>query len=103
MPEVSKWFSFSWFYPTTFQNFTWEYKFFLMFLLAIPVIYILRWLLNIRLKQKLTIALPEKQIKSDLISILRFIPDILFAMMMALLIVALARPQTSNEKVEQWT
>ncbi|MCK5371192.1 MAG: VWA domain-containing protein, partial [Cyclobacteriaceae bacterium] len=103
MPEVSKWFSFSWFYPTTFQNFTWEYKFFLMFLLAIPVIYILRWLLNIRLKQKLTIALPERQIKSDLISILRFIPDILFAMMMALLIVALARPQTSNEKVEQWT
>ena len=103
MPEVSKWLSFSWFYPSTFQNFTWEYKFFLMFLLAIPAIYILRWLLNIRLRQKLTIALPEGKVKSDLISLLRFIPDILFAMMIALLIVALARPQTSNEKVEQWT
>lgn len=103
MPEVSNWFSFSWFYPSTFQNVTWEYKFFLMFLLAIPAFYVLRWLLNIRLKQRLTIALPEKQIKSDPVSLLRFIPDVLFAMMMALLIVALARPQTSNEKVEQWT
>lgn len=103
MPEVSKWFSFSWFYPSTFQNFTWEYKFILMFLLAIPLIFILKWLLSIRLRQKLTIALPERKIKSDFISILRFIPNILFALMIALLIVALARPQTSNEKVEQWT
>jgi Ca-activated chloride channel family protein len=103
MPEVSKWFSLSWFYPSTFQNVTWEYRFFLMFLFAIPVFYVLRWLINIRLKQKLTIALPEKHIKSDLVSTLRFIPDLLFAMMMALLIIALARPQTSNEKVEQWT
>lgn len=103
MPEVSKWFSFTWFYPSTFQNFTWEYKFFLMFLLAIPILFVLRWLLNIRLKQKLTIALPEGKIKSDFISILRIIPDILFSIMIALLIVVLARPQTSNEKVEQWT
>lgn len=103
MPDVSNWFSFSWFYPSTFQNFTWEYKFFLMFLFAIPAIFILRWLLNIRLRQKLTIALPDGKIKSDLISILRFIPDILFALMIALLIIVLARPQTSNEKVEQWT
>lgn len=103
MSDVTKWFSLSWFYPSTFQSFTWEYKFFLMLLFAIPVIFILRWLLNIRLKQKLTIALPEKKIKSDFTSILRIIPDLLFAAIIALLIIALARPQTSNEKVEQWT
>lgn len=103
MPEVNNWFSISWFYPSTFQNYSWEYKFFLVFLLAIPVIFVLRWLLNIRIKQKLTIALPENKIKSDLMSILRFIPDLLFASMIALLIIVLARPQTSNEKVEQWT
>jgi len=74
-----------------------------MLLLGIPAIYFLRWILSFRLKQKLTIALPEKKIKSDPFSILRFIPDIIFGMMIALLIVALARPQTSNEKVEQWT
>jgi Ca-activated chloride channel family protein len=103
MPEVSDWFSFSWFYPSTFQNFTWEYGFFLILLSGIPVVYLLRWLLGFRLKQKLTIALPEKKIKSDFMSLLRFIPDLLFALMIAMLILALARPQTSNEKVEQWT
>jgi Ca-activated chloride channel family protein len=103
MSDVTKWFSLSWFYPSTFQSFTWEYKFFLTLLFAIPFIFILRWLLNIRLKQKLTIALPEKKIKSDFTSILRIIPDLLFASIIALLIIALARPQTSNEKVEQWT
>jgi Ca-activated chloride channel family protein len=59
--------------------------------------------MSFRLKQKLTIALPEKKIKSDFMSLLRFIPDLLFALMIAMLILALARPQTSNEKVEQWT
>jgi Ca-activated chloride channel family protein len=103
MPEVSDWFSLSWFYPSTFQNFTWEYGFFLILLFGIPVVYLLRWLMSFRLKQKLTIALPEKKIKSDFMSLLRFIPDLLFALMIAMLILALARPQTSNEKVEQWT
>ncbi|MCG8309699.1 MAG: VWA domain-containing protein [Cytophagales bacterium] len=103
MPDVNNWFSLSWFYPSTFQNFSWEYKFFLMFLFSIPVIYILKWLFNLRLKQKLTIALPERKLRSDITSFLRFIPDLIFAMVIALLIVTLARPQTSNEKVEQWT
>jgi len=103
MPEVNNWFSLSWFYPSIFENYTWEYKIFLMFLFAIPLIYVLRWLFNYRLKQKLTIALPEKKLKSDLTSLLRIIPHMLFSMMIALLIITLARPQTSNEKVEQWT
>ena len=103
MPDVKNWLSFSWFYPSTFQNFSWEYKFFLMFLLAIPLIYIIRWLFNLRLRQKLTIALPERKLKSDITSYLRYIPDLVFILIISLLIVALARPQTSNEKVEQWT
>lgn len=103
MLEVSNWFSLSWFYPSTFQSFTWEYGFFLMLLFGVPVVYLIRWFISYRLKQKLTIALPEKKIKSDVMSIFRFIPDLLFAAMIAMLIIALARPQTSNEKVEQWT
>ena len=103
MPEVDNWFSLSWFSPSTFQAFSWEYKFILWLFLAIPAIYFFRWLFNLSLKQKLTIALPEKKLKSDITSILRFIPDILFAIMIALLVITLARPQTSNEKVEQWT
>jgi Ca-activated chloride channel family protein len=93
----------TWFYPSTVENFSWEYRFFLWFLIGIPIIYLLRWFLSYQLKQKLTIALPEQKIKSDLISLLRIVPEVLFAAIIALLIVALARPQTSNEKVEQWT
>jgi Ca-activated chloride channel family protein len=103
MPEVSNWFSLSWFYPSTFQNFTWEYRFFLILLVGIPIVYVLKWLLSLRMKQKLTIALPETKIKSDLISVLRIIPDLIFALFIAMMIIALARPQTSNEKVEQLT
>ena len=103
MLKVSEWFSISWFYPATFQNYSWEYKFFLYLLLAIPLIFILRWLLNLQLKQKLTIALPEKRLRSGLTSLLRVIPDLLIALVLAMLIVVIARPQTSNEKVEQWT
>jgi Ca-activated chloride channel family protein len=103
MPDVTNWFSLTWFYPSTVENFSWEYRFFLWFLIGIPIIYLLRWFLSYQLKQKLTIALPEQKIKSDLISLLRIVPEVLFAAIIALLIVALARPQTSNEKVEQWT
>lgn len=92
----------SWFYPGTFQNYTWEYKFFLIFLLFIPLVFIIKWLFNLRLKQKLTIALPEKRFKTDLSSLLRFLPEVLIALVLALLIVVLARPQKTNEKVEQW-
>ena len=56
MPEVDKWFSISWFSPSTFQAFSWEYKFILWLLLSIPVIYLFRWLFNLSIKQKLTIA-----------------------------------------------
>ncbi len=101
--EINHWFSLSWFYPATFQNYSWEYKFFLVFLLFIPLVFIVKWLLNLRLKQKLTIALPQKQLKTDFSSILRFLPEILIALVMALLVVVLARPQKTNEKVEQWT
>ena len=103
MPEVDNWFSLSWFSPSTIQAFSWEYKFVFWLLLGIPLVYLLRWLFNLHLKQKLTIALPEKKLKSDFMSIFRFIPDVLFIGIIALLITALARPQTSNEKVEQWT
>ncbi len=103
MHEVNDWLSLSWFYPSTFEKFTWEYKLVLFFIAGIPVLFLLKWLFGLRKKQKLTIALPERQIRSDIISILRFIPNTLFALVMALLIVVLARPQITNEKVEQWT
>lgn len=45
----------------------------------------------------------KSAIKSSPAALLRFIPEIILMVVMALLIVALARPQKTNEKVEQWT
>ncbi len=103
LPEVARWFSLSWFNPDTFNAFSWEYGFFLYCLLAIPFLFLLRWLINLHSRQRLTIALPEKQQKSSPISFLRFLPDLIMSLALALLIIALARPQKTNEKVEQWT
>lgn len=49
------------------------------------------------------IALPESQQKNDPISWLRFVPIFLLVAASILLLAALARPQKTNEKVEQWT
>ncbi len=103
MPEVSQWFSASWFFPGTFQQYAWEYPLMLLLLPGIILIYLLRWAIGLRMKQKLTIALPEARLKSDSMSLLRIIPEVLFALILTNLVIALARPQTSKEKVDQWT
>lgn len=97
------WYSLEWFYPATFNNFTWEYSLVLYGLLLIPIFIIGRWLIRYRLNQKLPIALTESQIRSNPTNLIRLIPDILLTLAVALIIVALARPQKTNEKVEQWT
>ncbi|MCZ6899578.1 MAG: VWA domain-containing protein [Bacteroidetes bacterium] len=97
------WFSINWFHPSTLSNFSWENPDLLFGILFIPILFLLRWLIHFRTKQKLQIALTKKEIKWDPASLLRFLPGVLMAAALALIIVALARPQTTNEKVEQWT
>lgn len=97
------WLSPEWFYPSTFFSISWEYPFVLYLLALIPAFYVLRWLLNFRLRQKLDIALPKKAIKWNTTTLIRFIPDLVMTLVMALIIVALARPQRTNEQVDQWT
>jgi Ca-activated chloride channel family protein len=100
---LSPWYSLDWFSPSTFKALTWENQLFLYFIPAIPVIFILRWLIRYWLNQKLPVALIKSDLKSSAINVVRFIPDIFLMLVLALILVALARPQRSNEKVEQWT
>ncbi|MCS6832197.1 MAG: VWA domain-containing protein [Flammeovirgaceae bacterium] len=100
---TTQWLSLSWLSPETLQKFQWENAFFLYFLPIIPFLYFLRWLLSIRLQQKLDIALPEGSLKEKPITWLRFLPPVLMMLALAFLLVALARPQLTNETVEQWT
>jgi Ca-activated chloride channel homolog len=101
--EDTPWFFLKWFSPTTFENFDWAFPAVLYLLPAVPVLFLLKWLVSFRRQQKLDIALTKSDLKSDPLSILRFLPGLVLFFTFLLLIVALARPQKTNEKVEQWT
>lgn len=97
------WHDFFWFYPATFQSFHWEYGLVLYALFLIPFIFLIRWAIRYRVLQKLPVGIPRKQIGTNIWSFLRIIPDVILAIAIALIIVALARPQRTNERVDQWT
>ncbi len=97
------WFSVGWFYPSTFGGFSFQHPIFLYLLLLVPLIFVIRWLIGLKGKQKLPIAFPKNVPQWDASSFLRYIPGILMALTFILLIIALARPQRSNEEVEQWS
>lgn len=100
--EEWTWLSLKWFYPDTFFSIQWAHPNLLYLLALIPVIFLIRWLLYFRFRQKLAVALPKKEIKNNPATWLRFLPDLFMTLVLALIIVALARPQETNERVEQW-
>ncbi|MGC4023664.1 MAG: VWA domain-containing protein [Cyclobacteriaceae bacterium] len=97
------WYSLDWFSVSTFKAVTWENSIFLYLIPAVPILFVLRWLIRYAMNQKLPVALIKGDLKSSAINWLRFVPEIVLMLVAALILVALARPQRSNEKVEQWT
>lgn len=101
--NVSNWLSLKWFKPEVFKSFDWQYPMWFYALIAIPALILLRWLLSTQFNQKLPIALTKQNLKSDPIALIRFIPPVFFSISMALIIISLARPQITDEQVEQWS
>lgn len=97
------WYSLDWFTPSTLNSFTWDKKEFLFFTLAVPVLFIVRWLMRYRFNQKLPVAVTQKELTSSAANLIRLLPEFLLMIVLALLLIALARPQKTDEKVEQWT
>lgn len=100
---TEEWYSLSWFMPNTFKSFDWEQKFYLYCLPLILILFIARWLWRFFFNQKLPVALIQRTLKTSPAAWLRLVPEILFMLVLALLLIALARPQKTNEKVEQFT
>ncbi len=100
---LDPWYSPEWFSPTVLRGFTWENPLFLYGILGVPLLFIIRWLSRYYFNQKLPVALVKSDLKSSPLNLFRFLPEIILALVIALIIVALARPQRTNEKVEQWT
>lgn len=104
MDEVTApWYSIDWFLPATWSAYTWENPIFLYLLAAVPFLFITRWLVRYYFNQKLPVALVKSDLKTSPVTWLRFLPESIFALALILILVALARPQRTNEKVEQWS
>lgn len=100
---LNPWYDIGWFAPSTFRSFTWDHKEFLYALIAVPVLFVIRWLFRFRFNQKLPVAVTEKDMRASSSNLIRLLPEFLLMVVLMLFFVALARPQKTNEKVEQWT
>ena len=99
----SSWFSLKWFFPATWNQFDWANPIWFYGILIIPILFVIRWLLGLKNRKNLAVALSKDNIKSDPTAIFRFIPPFLFFLALTLIFVALARPQVTNEQIEQWS
>jgi Ca-activated chloride channel family protein len=97
------WYVIDWFMPSTFTSFTWTEPLWLFLIPAVPLLFAVRWVIRYFLNQKLPVALVRSDLRSNPLTLLRLLPEILLMLVVSLILVALARPQRTNEKVEQWT
>jgi len=100
---LDPWYSLNWFFPSTLNSFTWDNHFYLYIIFLVPILFVVRWAIRYFFNQKLPVALLKSDLKSSPITWLRLLPEILISLVLCLLLTALARPQRTNEKVEQWT
>lgn len=105
MPDnlLWEWFSLRWFSPEVLRSFFYEKPLYLYLIAAIPLLYIFRWLFYFRFRQKVEVAFFDKDIKGSFSAWLRYVPMLLMVLFIAMILIALARPQRTNEKVEQFS
>ena len=102
MDNLSTW-SMEWFLPSTLRAFTWSNSLFLYLMAAVPLLFLTRWVWRYFFNQKLPVAFSRKSAQTSMSTWVRLVPEFLLAAVVALVLMALARPQRTNEKVEQWT
>lgn len=103
MSDISEFISWTWFTPETFRSFTWENLWALHLIWLVPVILLLRKFVKLLKNPVLELSIPSVVSRSNPWTYLRLVPGFFFILTMLLVIIALARPQRSNEKVEQFT
>src|SRR5688500_7752794 len=99
--DLIPWYSPEWLSFSTLNAFTWENEVFLYFLIAIPLLFLFRWLWRYKFNQKLPVAVTQKDLHVSPITLIRLIPELILMLVLAFICLALARPQKTNEKVEQ--
>lgn len=101
--QLTEFFSWSWFLPETLSTYEWEKPFLLNLIWVVPVLMILRKFIKFLKNPVLELSLPRRIARNNPWTYLRLIPTGIFLLALTLIILALARPQRSNERVEQYT
>ncbi|MCF0043511.1 vWA domain-containing protein [Dyadobacter fanqingshengii] len=100
---MEKWFSLKWFGYEVFRSYEWVYPYFLYLLPFIPILFWLRNALHRKHKQRLVITYSPVRGARDWQTLLRFVQPVSVALGIALILVALARPQVISERTDQYS
>ncbi len=100
---LAEFFSWSWFLPETFRSYEWEKPLLLNLLWIILVLILFRKFVKFLKRPVLELSLPKRVARGNPWTYLRLIPTGFFFLALIFIVVALARPQRSNERVEQFT
>ncbi|MCM0041123.1 MAG: VWA domain-containing protein [Algoriphagus sp.] len=100
---LTEFFSWSWFLPETFQSYKWENPLLLNLLWLIPLLVLIRKFIKFLKKPVLELSLPKRVAKANPWTYLRLVPTGFFFLFLIFVVLALARPQRTNERVEQYT
>jgi len=101
--QLSEFFSWSWFLPETLQSYEWEKPWILNLVWIIPVFMLIRKFVKFLKNPVLELSLPKSVSGNNPWTYLRLIPTTFFFLFLVMMVIALARPQRSNERVEQFT
>lgn len=101
--QLAEFFSWSWFLPETFKTYEWENPWILNLVWIIPLLMLIRKFVKFLKNPVLELSLPKKISKNNPWTYLRMIPTGFFFITLILIVIALGRPQRSNERVEQFT
>jgi Ca-activated chloride channel family protein len=85
----------------TLASYTWAEPRLLLLLPFVPLLFVARWVLAHRRRSRLGVAFVRGQVPRDWSTLLRFLPDVVLALSLGFAIVALARPQRTDERVVQ--
>jgi Ca-activated chloride channel homolog len=100
---IDPWYSVNWFAPFMLKGFTWDNPVFLYCIALVPLLFTARWILRFFFNQKLPVALVKSDLRTSAQTLFRLLPELILGLVISLILVALARPQKTNDKVEQWT
>lgn len=96
---MEDWYWLGWFGWDRLLSFRWEFPFVLYGLAALPILLWLRTLFHRPIKQRLTVA--YERVPDDWLTRLRYLTPVLIGLGVAMLLVALARPQLVTDRFER--